>query len=311
MKTPWGEMRVSDAHLHFFSHHFFSTLAAAGKMNLETLRSILGWALPPADPGDLAAVWVEELERHGVARSALIASLPGDEDSVAAALARYPGRFYGYFMLDPTEKEAVGRVRRALEAGLQGICLFPAMHRYSMADEHLHTIFEIAAAHPGTVIFVHCGVLTVGVRNKLGLPSPFDMRFSNPTDLHAVALRHPQVPFVIPHFGAGFFREALMVCDLCPNVHLDTSSSNSWMKYQPEDLDLRKVFRKALAVAGPRRLLFGTDSSFFPRGWHAQVFEAQARALWELGTAEPDAALMLGGNLDRLMQRSTRHAQNS
>ena len=42
----------------------------------------------------------------------------------------------------------------------------------------------------------------------------------------------------LPHFGAGYFREALMLADLCPNVYLDTSSSNSWMRYEgprPED----------------------------------------------------------------------------
>ena len=52
----------------------------------------------------------------------------------------------------------------------------------------------------------------------------------------------------MPHFGAGFFREALMLADLCPNVYLDTSSSNSWMRY--EGLDLKTVFRRALDVAG-------------------------------------------------------------
>ena len=35
-----------------------------------------------------------------------------------------------------------------------------------------------------------------------------------------VALRYPQVPIIIPHFGAGLLREALMVADLCPNMLL-------------------------------------------------------------------------------------------
>ena len=102
-------------------------------------------------------------------------------------------------------------------------------------------------------MFVHCGVLSVGVREKLGLASPFDMRFSNPIDLHAVALRYPQVPIIVPHFGAGYFREALMLADLCPNVYLDTSSSNRWMRYQESHLGiLRQVFRRALDVVGPQ-----------------------------------------------------------
>ena len=73
------------------------------------------------------------------------------------------------------------------------------------------------------------------------------MRYSFPLDLHAIAVRYPRVPFIVPHFGAGYLREALMLADLCPNVYLDTSSSNSWMRY--EGLDLRTVFRRALDTA--------------------------------------------------------------
>ena len=73
-------------------------------------------------------------------------------------------------------------------------------------------------------MFVHCGALSVGVRKKLGLPSLFDMRYSNPLDVHPVAHRFPSLRFIVPHFGAGLFREALMLADLCPNVWLDTSA---------------------------------------------------------------------------------------
>ncbi len=99
------------------------------------------------------------------------------------------------------------------------------MHGYSIHDDCVRPVFEWAE-QDHRAVFVHCGVLSVGVRGKLGLQSPFDMRFSNPIDLHAVALRYPSVPIIVPHFGAGYFREALMLADLCPNVYLDTSSSN-------------------------------------------------------------------------------------
>ena len=55
---------------------------------------------------------------------------------------------------------------------------------------------------------------------------------------------------MVPHFGAGYFREALMLADLCPNVYLDTSSSNSWVRY--EGLDLKTVFQRALESWGRR-----------------------------------------------------------
>jgi hypothetical protein len=125
------------------------------------------------------------------------------------------------------------------------------------------------------------------------------MRFSNPLDLHSVALRHPRVRFLVPHFGAGYFRETLMLADLCPNVYPDTSSSNSWMRY--EGLDLPAVLRRALSVTGPTRLLFGSDSSFFPRGWNREIFEVQTRALLALGVDGADARLILGENLRRIL----------
>ena len=171
------------------------------------------------------------------------------------------------------------------------------MHRYSVDDPRVARVLEQAAAQ-NCAVFVHCGVLTVGVRKKLGLPSPFDMRFSDPIDLHAVALRYPKVHFLMPHFGAGYLREALMLADLCPNVYLDTSSSNSWMRY--EGLDLKTVFRRALDVAGPPRLIFGTDSSFFPRGWNREIFDHQCRVLHDIGISAGDARMIFAENLQRI-----------
>jgi uncharacterized protein len=302
MNTPWGELAVADAHVHFFSRRFFESLAGPVGKPVEDLAAALAWQLPPEDPAALGHNWAAELDRQGVAEAALIASFPGDEASVAAAARAVPGRFWPYAMVNPVPGGApTGSAVSPADQGMRAICLFPAMHAYSPADPRLQPVFERAAA-AGQIVFVHCGVLTVGVRRKLGLPSPFDMRFSNPLDLHAVALRYPKTPFVVPHFGAGYFREALMLADLCPNVYLDTSSSNSWMRY--EGLDLKTVFRRALAVAGPQRLLFGSDSSFFPRGWNRAVFEEQVRVLAELEISADDAGRILGGNLRRIVSET-------
>jgi predicted TIM-barrel fold metal-dependent hydrolase len=301
METPWGALPVSDAHIHFFSHRFFSALAEQKKQPVAALAPVLGWQLPPEDPLELATTWTRELDRHGVSKAVLIASIPGDADSVIAAVKAFPERFRGYLMVNPTAPDASANVERALDTGfIHGLCFFPAMHCYSIQDERAQKLLALTSARPRTVVFVHCGVLTVGIRRKLGLPSLYDMRFSNPIDLHAVALRYPQVRFVIPHFGAGYLREALMVCDLCPNVYLDTSSSNSWTRYEEAHLDLRAVFSRALDVAGPGRLLFGTDSSFFPRGWNAAVFDAQTKALYEIGVNGETASKILHDNLNQL-----------
>jgi predicted TIM-barrel fold metal-dependent hydrolase len=231
-----------------------------------------------------------------------MSSVPGDETSIGDVVRAAPDRFFGYFMLNPRTPDSVDRATRAFDVlGLRGLCLFPAMHGFSVQDEALRPIYNIVVNRPHTVLFVHMGVLTVGVRRKLGLPSKFDMRFSNPLDLHRVAMEYPAINFVIPHFGAGFFREVLMLGDLVPNVYLDTSSSNGWIKYMLPETSLRDVFRKALDIFGPARLLFGSDSSFFPRGWNRLIFDVQVKALEELAIDSDAARAILGGNLTRLV----------
>jgi hypothetical protein len=65
-------------------------------------------------------------------------------------------------------------------------------------------------------------------------------------------------------------------------------------------LTLDSVFRAAVAVAGPSRLLFGTDSSFFPRGWQNGIYESQRTSADASGLSAADAALIFGGNFERL-----------
>ena len=303
---------ISDAHCHFFSEQLFSTLARQRSANQATggdapdaagVCRELQWDAP-GTAETLADRWVGELDRHGVGRAALIASVPGDEASVATAVNRHPSRFVGFFMLDPAASDAEARARTAVgELGLRGVCLFPAMHQVALTDERILRVVEIASKQPGVAVFVHCGVLSVGVRRKLGLPSRFDMRLGDPLAVSRLALTFPGVPFIVPHFGAGLLREALMAADACANIHLDTSSSNNWIRYTP-GLTLEAVFRSALAVVGPSRLLFGTDSSFFPRGWQNPIYEQQKSVVGGLGLSAPDEALIFGGNFDRLFPPS-------
>jgi predicted TIM-barrel fold metal-dependent hydrolase len=303
MKTPWGELAVSDAHVHFLSQRFYDALAAQKGAPITSELSNLRIEVPEGGPDGLAERWVKEFDRHGLESAAMIASVPADEDSVLQAVRKYPERFFGYFLVEPTKADAVTRVTAAMEAGLHGTCFFPAMHRYAMYDDRVTAILEAIKSRPGTVVFVHCGVLSVGIRRKLGVSSQFDMRFSNPVDVHGIALRYPQLTFVIPHFGAGYLREALMLGDLCPNVYFDTSSSNEWVKYQVPPISVRDAFRRSLDVIGAHRLLFGTDSSFFPRGWVKTVFEAQSTMLFDLGIGTDDAELIFGANLRRILRR--------
>jgi len=300
-------MATCDVHCHFFSSGFFGALGR--ELGVPTDAAVdlprrLGWE-PPGSNEALADRWSAELDANGVSRAMLIASTPGDEDAVATAVRRHPGHLVGAFMFHPGVEDADTRLARALGSpGLSTVCLFPAMHHVTLSDPRVEKVFETAARFGGAV-FVHCGQLSVGVRAKLGLSSPFDLRLGDPLGVAALAVRHPTVPVIIPHFGAGLFREALMATKAAPNVYLDTSSSNGWIALYP-GLTLRDVFDRALDVAGPARLVFGTDSSFFPRGWQRPVADTQRAVLEDLGVGVEDRQAIFSGNFARLFVETRR-----
>ena len=288
---------INDAHCHFFSSRFLELLAPEGG-GADEIAARLQWD-PPGTATELGDRWIVELDRHNVSRAALIASMPGDAVSVAEAVAHHPHRFIGFFMHNPLGTSADTTLDRALKTlNMRGVCLFPAMHGYRLDDEVVERVFRSAADH-GAAVFAHCGVLTVGVRKALGLQSRFDLRLGDPLALARTALGFPQVPVIIPHFGAGFFREALIAADQCPTIRFDTSSSNAWIRFNP-GLTLEAVFRHALAVVGASRLVFGTDSSFFPRGWVRTAYEEQQRIVTGLGVRDDDREAIFGSNFDRL-----------
>jgi hypothetical protein len=75
-------------------------------------------------------------------------------------------------MLDPSASDAADRTRRAIgELGLRGLCLFPAMHHVPLSDSRVQEVVENRRGPSGTAVFVHCGVLSVGVRASSVCPA--------------------------------------------------------------------------------------------------------------------------------------------
>jgi len=308
MSKP-AALQIQDAHTHFFSRFFFEGLAGLSPRAAELGREALiesvaaraGLQLPDPDPVVHCRRWLAELDRHGVARAVSFASLPAEAEAVSAAAAASGGRLLPYALVNPTDAQAPAFVERALgPLGFRGLLVFPAMHHFRPGDACMNPVLELARAHEAPVI-VHCGILTVKLRDLFGIPRPYDLSFARPVDIVPAANRFRDVHFVIPHFGGGFLTEALMAGRQCENVLVDTSSSNDWMATQPWRPALSDVFRAALDVFGAARILFGTDSSVFPRGWRADIRDVQLAALEQAGANSGQIEAICGGNLARLL----------
>jgi len=298
---------IVDFHMHFFARPFFDALAeqspleGSGEEKLAALSERTGIELPPADTAEHLSRWLGELDRHGVEHAAVFASLPEEIPAVAEAAAASGGRLSPFAVMNPKVEGAPQRMRALLEeSGFKGAILFPALHHYHADGPGAAELLSVLGEY-GAIAYVHCGLLVVKLRDLLGLPRTQDLSFANPLGVIPAANAHPDVRFVIPHFGAGFFRETLMAGTMCENVYVDTSSSNSWMETQVAEIGMRDVFRAAIDSFGVERILFGTDSGVFPAGWRKDRYEGQHEALELLGTSTAEMEAIFGGNAKRLL----------
>ena len=156
------------------------------------------------------------------------------------------------------------------------------------------------------MVFVHVGPLRIVIQEKLGGGDAIQPSYGDPRRLGNALRAFPEVAFIVPHFGCGRLAGLLEAARATRNLYLDTSSSNSWMLHGPEPTDLETVFGTMLEekAFGPERLLFGSDSTVFPRGWRKDIYLAQRAALDRLGVSSRERRLIFSGNLERLLRPS-------
>ncbi len=305
-------MTTVDFHTHFFSAAYFRTLAAqsfganvpvAGEVDAKLARvsAQAGFELPSASTAEHTARWIAEMDRHGIAHLCTFASVPEEIPIVCEAAALSKGRISAFALTNPRVEGATQKLGALLAEGrVRGALVFPAMHHWRWDGPEAAALLRVLDEH-GAIVYAHCGLLVVKVRDLLGLPRVADINYANPLSLVPAANAYRRIRFVVPHFGAGFLRETMLLGAQCDNVYVDTSSSNSWRSVLCPKPTLAEVFKRTLEVFGPERVLFGTDSNTFPAGWRKDRHDEQRRALLEAGADDTTLELVFGGNARQLL----------
>lgn len=255
------------------------------------------WDFPEPESGDRsweeeADLWVTELEKYGISRIGFVTG--GGNDRLAEVVKRHPDDFIGFAHHEPFSEEAARELERAVtDFGLKGYKLIAPTLSRVINDPSAYPTWEVAATY-GIPVLIHFGMLGGGG----GIASNDKI---NPALLEPVARAFPTVNFVVPHFGIQFVKELLFLCWACPNVHVDTSGSNQWVRWMPYSLTLDDLFRKFYETVGPERIVFGTDSSWFPRGFAIRYLQDQVRICRFMGLKHDELQLIFGGNAARLL----------
>ncbi|TRO48816.1 amidohydrolase [Candidatus Bathyarchaeota archaeon] len=241
-----------------------------------------------------AGRWVADMDAKGLSRVNFV--MGGGNDNLAKIVSWHPERFTGIAHHSVWEEGAAEELERAVkELGLKGFKIIASSQQRPIDDKAAYPVWEMAE-NLEVPVLIHFGVLGGG-----GGPA-YDLRNLNPLTLWKVCSDFPTLNFVIPHFGACYWRELLQLCWQCPSVHVDTSGSNQWMRWMPYDLTMKDLFRKAMETIGPDRLIFATDSSYFPRGFSVEYLREQLRVCHDMGLEEESIEKIFYGNAARLLK---------
>jgi len=260
----------------------------------EQWREAWGFSEPEPlglNDADLADRWVEELDEHGIEKMVWVTG--AGNSRLARVVNRHPDRFVGFAHHNPFAPDAADKLEEAVAAGLQGYKILAPLHDRPLDSWELFPLWEICQREKIPVL-IHFGILGAGG----GIAHTDNI---NPRILEDVAKEFPEVNFIIPHFGCGYPRELLFLGWVCENVYVDTSGSNQWMRWMPYEFDLKQAFSKFYRTFGPERIIFGTDSSWFPRGFSENYLQEQFKIARFMDMPPEHLEMIFGGNIMRLL----------
>jgi hypothetical protein len=229
-------------------------------------------------PRSSAAEMINVMDRCGVSAAIISTNLGIQLDAAAGNLATaaiadaHPGRLLGYIVINPWQDPEAELARWQDDARFVGIKLHPDLHHYPLTGPRYAGVWEFAE-RTGRPVLTHTW-----------LGSEFD----DLAQVSTVAQRHPLAEILAGH--AGVRREgvddAIDLARRHPNVHLEICGSHGH----------GTLISRMVDALGSSRVVYGSDFPFIDmRTSLGRVVFARLSG--------PDAAMVLGGNIMKLIPR--------
>jgi predicted TIM-barrel fold metal-dependent hydrolase len=168
-----------------------------------------------------------------LSHDALYRARPEANDDLAAFVKARPDRLVGFGTVTPRDPDAAAEAERMFaELGLRGMKLHPWLQGFSVHEATLDPICEVVSG-AGGILLSHDGTPP----------------YSTPSQIAALARRHPRLPVVLGHGGLhDLWREALAMTRETKNLYLCICGTPPY------------AARTILAEAPGHKVLFGTDA---------------------------------------------------
>lgn len=246
---PLIHMKLLDFHTHIFPE----TLAERA---LSQMSAVSG--LTPATNGTKDGL-LASMKRCGIDASVLmpVATKPTQVEKMNEIALSQNGKdnlySFGAMHLDYAPKAE--EFRRIADGGLKGIKLhFDYMRRFIDDEDAVQTIN--LAFEAGLAVLVHAGFDPV---------SP-EIHYSSAERIAALLPKLTKGKLILAHFGALFQAEQAFSLLSDKDVYLDISSGYAY--------DEPALCRKILTAHDPDKLLYGSDSPWFPQDEPKRILEA-------------------------------------
>ncbi len=170
-----------------------------------------------------------------------------EDQYVADYVAKDTEHLIGFLSIDPTQDGWEDELRQGHgELGLRGVKLLPMYAGFGVNEERLEPLWRYCEAHQLPVL-LHTG--TTFVRQA-------PLEFTLPRLIEPVALKHPDIKFVLAHLSHPYEHECVVTIRKHPNVFSDISA----LHYRPWQLYNSLMLVQEYGVWD--KVLFGSDYPF-------------------------------------------------
>jgi predicted TIM-barrel fold metal-dependent hydrolase len=203
-------------------------------------------------------------------------------ETILEAARRWPQRLAPFCAVDLLAPGAAREVGRCLAAGFKGVGEL-AWYLEDLGADLTRVLAPIAeiCQHYQAPLLVH-------TNDPLGPAYPGKAAISLP-ELYRAIKAYPEVTWILAHWGGGLPFYGLMkkeAPEVFRRVYFDTAASP--YLYRPE------IYRLGAEMAGPDKILFGSDYPLLPVSRYLKEME-------EAGVSEEWREMILGKNLAKLL----------